>query len=272
MITTRLQGGCGNQLWQYAFGLTQARRFHTDLQIDISSYKFDPKREYNLCLFPRITEKIVVNSQTTIQEKGMPYNPSLIDSIKDGDVLNGYWQSEKYLESIEYDIRWRFQPGPLSLKQQMWFRIIFESKNPTFLTVRRTDYVGNSFHGEMSESYYWEALKIIAEKTGRPSIFVFTDDIEWCQNNLNLPWPFQIAGTYDRTVKGHLGREDADLFLMSLCRNAVMANSSFSWWGAWLGDNLRKGNNGVVVAPKTWFGPTAHEDVRDIVPDRWLTI
>ena len=269
-IITRLQGGTGNQLFQYAFGLAQARRLNTDLQIDISSFKNDPMREYTLGLFPRIAEPVVEGSITTVGESGMPYNQALVDSIKNGDVLNGYWQTEKYFTDVEWELREKFQPKPLTNAQRVFQAKIFRAKNPTFLTVRRTDYIGNAFHGEMSESYYWEALQLISIQIGAvPEIFVFSDEPDWCQEHLNLPWPFFVAGTYDRTVKGHIGREDADLYLMSLCKNAVMANSSFSFWGAWLGPDK---TGGTIVAPKQWFGPRSNEDSRDIVPERWIKI
>ena len=272
MITTRLQGGTGNQLFQYAMGLSQARCLGAELQIDISSFRNDRMREYTLGLFPRITEKVVEDSVTTVGESGMPYNQALVDSIKDGDILNGFWQCEKYFVNIAKELREKFQPKPLTWEQLSWAKEINGSCNPTFLTIRRTDYVGNTFHGELPIAYYEEALKVIAEKTGDPDLFVFTDDIPWCLENLRLPYDFQVAGTYDRTVKGHIGREDADLYLMSLCKNAAMANSSFSWFGAWLGDAARKNNGGVVVAPKQWFGPRSNEDPRDIIPNRWTKI
>jgi hypothetical protein len=271
-ITTKLQGGTGNTLFQYAMGLSQARRLKTDLQIDISSFKNDPMREYTLGLFPRITEPTVENSITTIGESGMPYNQALVDQIKDGDVLNGFWQTEQYFADIEWELREKFEPKALTTAQRIWQHRIFTAENPTFVTIRRTDYIGNTFHGELPQKYYWDALEFIAHKTDLPTIFVFTDDTEWCQEHLNLPWPFFVAGTYDRTVKGHIGREDADLYLMSLCKNAVMANSTFSWWGAWLGMPQRKESKGVVVAPKQWFGPSSKEDPRDIVPLEWYII
>lgn len=260
-------------MFQYAMGMTQALRLNTELQLDIGKFQTDRVREYNLCLFPRITNKLVENQIITVHEAGMPYNESVIMTIKDGDVIDGYWQSEKYFNfSLGYaahELRLKFQPKPLDIPHRKWFNKIVTSKNPTFLTVRRTDYVNSAYHGELPESYYWEALKVIADKTGQPDIFVFSDDPDWCQEHLNLPWPFFVAGTYDRTTKGHLGREDAELFLMSMCKNAVLANSTFSWWGAFLGDHRREG---VVIAPKNWFGPECNEDSRDIVPERWIKI
>lgn len=272
MITTKLQGGTGNQMFQFAMGLAQARRLKSGLRLDIGGFHHDQMREYTLSLFPRINRFARANISevpVTVHESGMPYNQSLVDSIEIGDSLKGYWQTEKYFEKIVYEVIWYFEPSPLTPDQREWCHAIMNSENPTFLTIRRTDYVGNTFHGELSIDYYKEALKIITDKTGTPDIFVFTDDIIWCQNYLVLPHSFQIAGTYDRTVKGHIGREDADLYLMSKCKNAVMANSSFSWWGAYLGADK---NGGTIVAPKQWFGPTSNEDARDIVPDRWTTI
>ena len=78
-----------------------------------------------------------------------------------------------------------------------------------------------------------------------------------------------IAGNFDRTVEHHLGREDAELYLMRLCRHAIMANSSYSWWGGWLGADIKAG---MVIAPKNWFGPAFKEDPRDIVPGRWIRL
>lgn len=276
MITVKLQGGCGNQMFQFAMGLAQAVRLNCDLQFDTSSFQHDRMREYSLCLFPRIQDiygeqKFFVAD--IVKENGMPYNEKIVEGIKRNSHLTGWWQTEKYFQSIEYLIRWYFQSAPLTPAHRKYFELIMNSENPTFLTVRRTDYVGNAFHGELPVEYYQNALAFVEHKTKtKPDIFVFSDEPEWCYENLKLGSSFIVAGTYDRTVKGHLGREDADLFLMSLCKNAVMANSSFSWWGAYLGDSVRWSRGGIVVAPKQWFGPASNEDARDIVPIRWYQV
>jgi hypothetical protein len=260
-------------------GLCHARRLKTDLRLDVGKYKRDSMREYSLGFFPRIQcqFQLVEDVPYTISESSMLYSHNLAESIKDGDVINGYYQTEKYFRhgvvSVKWELRTLFEPRALSPDHRRWFKRIFESQNPTFLTIRRTDYVGNTFHGEMTNDYYREALAQICDRTGWiPQVFVFSDEPEWCRENLQLQYPFEIAGTFDRTVKGHLGREDGDLYLMSMCKNAVMANSTFSWWGAWLGDSLRKTNGGFVIGPKKWFGSTSNEDPRDIIPERWIKI
>jgi hypothetical protein len=117
--------------------------------------------------------------------------------------------------------------------------------------------------------YYREAAALIAARVPDPVFFIFSDDPEWCEANFKLPYHTTIAGNFDRTVEHHLGREDADLCLMRLCGHAIMANSSYSWWGAWLGADIK---GGIVIAPKSWVGPASKDDPRDIVPGRWVRL
>jgi hypothetical protein len=117
--------------------------------------------------------------------------------------------------------------------------------------------------------YYREAAALVAAKVPDPTFFVFSDDPEWCEANFRLPYQTRIAGNFDRTEGHRLGRDDADLFLMRLCGHAIMANGSFSWWGAWLGADIK---GGMVIAPKSWFGPACKDDPRDIVPGRWIRL
>jgi hypothetical protein len=138
-----------------------------------------------------------------------------------------------------------------------------------FVTVRRTDYVGNPHHVVLPMDYYRQAAALIATKVSDPEFFVFSDEPEWCEANFKLPYRTTIAGNFDRTIEQHLGREDAELYLMRLCGHAIMANSSYSWWGGWLGADI---TGGIVIAPKTWVGPAFKEDPRDIVPGRWIRL
>jgi hypothetical protein len=271
MITTILQGGLGNQMFQFAMGYAQSVRFGCPLVLNRYGFQSDRMREYSLDFFPRIALRkpaIFVSDyeqNPTVHENGMPYNQSLVESIEPGDVLKGYWQTEDYFANTMIDMRWFFEPRPLPPAHHKMCQQIENADNSTFIVIRRTDYVGNAFHGELPIEYYRSALALIKN----PTVFVFSDDPMWCVNNLDLGMPFTIAGTFDRTVKGHLGREDADLHMMSKCKNAIIANSSFAWWGAYLGDENRRGR---VIAPKKWFGPASNEDPRDIVPARWIKI
>lgn len=277
-ITTKLQGGFANQMFQFAMGYHQAKLHCTELILDIGSFDGDGLRDFNLSLYPRIRAfPTVKGSKMTVHENGMPYNEKLVQSIKDGDVLQGYWQTEKYFNKVEsgwtsrWDLQEIFQPAPLTTEYLRKARIIKSTPGSTFLTVRRTDYAYKPYHGLMSQDYYREAIKILKRINREISIFVFSDEPEWCKKELDLGQDFQVFGTFpeNRTVKGHLGREDAELYLMSLCENAILANSSFSWWGAYLGEPESK--LGTIIGPKQWFG-TAPEDPRDIIPDRWIKI
>jgi hypothetical protein len=118
--------------------------------------------------------------------------------------------------------------------------------------------------------YYREAAALVAARVPDPVFFVFSDDPEWCEVNFKLPYHTIAPRNLDRTVGRHLGRDDADLYLMRLCTHAIIANSSYSWWGAWLGADM---NGGIVIAPKSWFGPAYNnDDARDIVPARWTRL
>jgi hypothetical protein len=138
-----------------------------------------------------------------------------------------------------------------------------------FVHVRRTDYVGNPYHVVLPMDYYGEAAALVAAKVPNPVFFVFSDDPEWCEANFKLPYNTMIPGIYDRALQHHLGREDAEMYLMRLCGHAIIANSSFSWWGAWLGADK---NGGIVIAPKSWVGPAWKDAPTDIVPGRWIRL
>ena len=239
MITTMLQGGLGNQLFQYAFGLSQSRLLDTELILDISLLQRDSMRQYNLGLFRGVTERQAINSVATVNEKTLRYDQELADSIKDGDVLRGYWQCERYFSrdqknaSVKYLLLEKLEPKqgiPQLYYPTIERQIRAAGDRSTFLTIRRTDYVQKQdFHGVLPIEYYNKALDIIARNLGgKPEIFVFSDEPEWCKRNLDFyPYSWTVAGTYDQTTPTSLGREDLDLWLMSLCNNAVMANSSF---------------------------------------------
>src|SRR5229473_2861580 len=147
--------------------------------------------------------------------------------------------------------------------------ILDAGERSVFVHVRRTDYVGNPYHVVLPMDYYREAAALIAAKVHDPVFFIFSDDPEWCEANFKLPYHTTIAGNFDRTVEHHLGREDAELYLMRQCGHAIMANSSYSWWGAWLGADIK---GGIVIAPKSWIGPAFKDDARDIVSARWMRL
>lgn len=270
MITVHLRGGCANQLFQFATAQAAALRLHTGVRLYTAGYKTD-WRVYSLGLFRGISYGTCDTYEgSTISENRLPYDPELVKSIQDPCTLFGYFQTEKYFSETADLLRKQLVPKepPSPFAQDMERQIRRAGDNSVFLTVRRTDYVGNNFHGLLPMSYYQQAAGIIASKVSDPTFFVFSDEPDWCQIHFKLPYRTVVAGNFDRTVKPHLGREDSELYLMSLCRHAVMANSSYSWWGAWLNPETDR----VVIAPKNWFGSESTEDPRDIVPERWLKI
>jgi len=274
-VTSYLMCGCANQIFQYAAGLALARQLGVDLKLDVSWYETatpDPPRRYSLGLFKGVDARVVHGLWgRIIREEGHPYKPALFENAPRKCSLVGYWQCERYFLGLRDELRERLLPRePLPARSIAAERAILDAgERSVFVHVRRTDYVGNPYHPTLPMDYYREAAALIAAKVRDPAFFIFSDDPEWCEANFKLPYQTMFAGNFDRTVEHHLGREDAELYLMRLSSHAIMANSSFSWWGAWLGADIK---GGIVIAPKIWFGPAAKYDPRDIVPARWIRL
>ena len=194
------------------------------------------------------------------RERGLAYN-RWIETAADGLYLHGYWQSERYFGHIADDIRRDFSIAPesdaanIEMSQQI-------AQTPSIsLHVRRGDYLTLDAHTLCSQAYYQAALAVVAEGLSDPTVFVFSDDPDWARANLPL--------TQRKVVVDLNGAETdyKDLRLMSLCQHNVIANSSFSWWAAWLNQNPTK----RVAAPALWF---ANPKLRnpDILPDGWHAI
>lgn len=193
-------------------------------------------------------------------------DPFLFDEEKlkaNGSKLYfGYWQNQRYFIDIEEEIKSSFQfKNELSEKNETYLHSIRQS-NSISVHIRRGDYIGHeSLGGLCSLEYYQNAIAIIQAKIESASFFIFSDDMEWCKNNLLLP-----ANT--TFVEGNKGQNSyVDMQLMSNCKHNVIANSSFSWWGAWLNQNLEK----IVIAPGKWINDDNYND-SDIIPKAWLKI
>ena len=275
-VSVHLRGGCGNQIFQYATGLSLARRLGVALHLDITWYdtpeEHEANRLYSLGLFKGVDSPVIrCLPGRIIREESHTYNPAQFEKAPRKCSLVGFWQCERYFFDLRDELRERLLPRePLSQQSLATQReILHAGRRAVFITVRRTDYVGNPFHLVLPMDYYREAAAFIAARVSDPVFFVFTDEPEWCEANFVLPYRTMIAGNFDRTLDNHLGREDAELYLMRLCGNAIVANSSYSWWGAWLGADR---NGGIVIAPKSWVGPASKCDTRDIVPSRWIRL
>ena len=275
-VTSSLKGGCGNQIFQYAAGLALARRLGVDLRLNISWYdtprEHEANRPYALGLFKEVDSPLVRSLPgRIIREHTHPYNPALLQDAPRKCSLIGFWQCEKYFFNLREELQRRLMPKVAlppfhcALERQ----IADAGNRSAFLHIRRTDNVGSLNHGLVPMEYYGEAAAIVAARVHDPVFFIFSDEPEWCSTNLHLPYRMIIAEDSSEKAEGPFGREDAVLWLMGRCSHAITANSSFSWWGAWMGADA---NGGLVIAPKSWVGPASTCDPRDIVPTRWVRL
>jgi hypothetical protein len=210
-----------------------------------------------------LKKKIFHTYQTHIIEKNYNFDPDILN-LKNNVYLDGYWQSDKYFSDIETIIRndFSFRDEPTETNRRMLDHI--SSCESVSVHIRRGDYVtlpeANAFHGLCSLSYYQSAVGLLAGQLEKPVFFVFSDDIAWAKENLTFGFKAHFMD--------HNGPErgDEDLRLMSACHHHIIANSSFSWWGAWLCANPEK----IVCAPRKWFNKDI--DTPDNLPASWLKL
>jgi hypothetical protein len=259
MIIVKIQGGLGNQMFQYAAGLSLSIERGDKLILDLSSYAYDHKRRFQLHGFPSVKSRIesgevgIFDPSKYRGERVLRVGDDFRTfSFPHGNIyLDGYWQSERFFLTHADFIRSDFFLPDTDIPSVI--------RDMVSVHVRRTDYlVSNGYHPVLPTSYYDEAITTIGDGK-RP--FVFSDDIEWCKTGLRAHHFANAEFSVD-------GDEFRDLTLMSSAAHNIIANSSFSWWGAWL--NQTPGRR--VVAPKTWFGQVSGFDTTNIVPGGWLTI
>ena len=297
MIIARVRGGLGNQLFQYAAAKALAVQHNTQLKLDLYYFTKHPYRTFDLDKF-KLPLEIAARSEVHrftgsnpliryINKREnylhcpkvavQPHYHYYEDFFKlPGHIyLSGYWQSEKYFTPVRDSMRQWVEPRePLDPKSQELASEMTRCESVS-LHVRRGDYNAatyNSFFGGLTESYYKRAVTRILQEVPDARFFVFSDDIEWCKNNLPIP-----DALYADHNKGHDSYKD--LYLMSCCRHNIIANSSFSWWGAWLNKNPDK----KVIAPARWFQkeyvdgrmvvyPCRIYNVKDLIPPAWIKI
>lgn len=255
MIISKIQGGLGNQMFQYAYGRNLSNKYNTEFILDSRFYDYQDKREFSLNKFPNtiLNTKLSVNSQIHTIVDDFNYR-ELPNPIGFNYYLDGYWQSEKFFNESADLIRDDFKPSEETISKLIKTPLV--DTNTVSLHIRRTDYVtSNGYHPVQSMEYYNNAIDSIGDYD---NIFIFSDDLNWCKENLNFKNMIFIDGFTDIE----------DLHLMSMCKHNIIANSSFSWWGAWLNTNLDK----KVIAPSNWFGEQANLNTSDIIPDSWIKI
>ena len=288
MIITKLIGGLGNQMFQYAAGRQLAYKLGVELKLDILDFDHYKLRKYELDVF-NIQENFATAEEIadlTILKRNIierfisrllhkPYRPlptyikesfnSEIMNMYDGVYLDGYWQSEKYFADIIEIIREEFiitttQEG---LNRKLADQI--KSCNSVSLHIRRGDYVSNpetnKAHGICDIDYYLHCIEHLTKTVEHPHFFAFSDDIEWVRQNLKIPYPITFIENNGQD------KSYEDLRLMSQCKHHIIANSSFSWWGAWLNPNEDK----IVFAPRKWFA-NKDANIQDRIPNQWIII
>jgi hypothetical protein len=293
MIIVRMMGGLANQMFQYAAGRNLAEKHGTDLYLDLREYDDQPKentpRHYDLGCFPilasaagakelamiagdgegahfknKLFKRVRLDeSVARIDEK----SPSLqANVLRAGDnvYLVGYWQNQEYFYDIRDKLINEFTPKNAPNKKSQEVLDCIKQSNSVSIHVRRGDYVSNPnakiFHGLATVDYYMACAKYLKSKDKNITFFVFSDDLEWCKNNLDLG---KESIFVDANSDG--GHDYEDMRLMSHCKHNIIANSSFSWWGAWLNTNPSK----IVCAPKTWFLDYKANQETEIVPSDW---
>ena len=277
MITTRLPGRLGNQMFQYAAARGLAARLGTSVALDARLARARDEgvltRVFDL---PVVSADILpplkadaplryaawrLASPRFHRENGLGYN-STIESFADGSYLHGYWQSERYFAHIAPEIRRDFTFPPFSSPQNAEMATRIGEGLAIALPVRRGDYLSLGAHTLCDQAYYDAALaRILDGLDGTPTVYVFSDDPDWVKDNLPLPCTRVVID-----INGS-DTDYEDMRLMSLCDHNIIGNSSFSWWGAWLNANPGK----RVAGPARWFGDPKLVNP-DILPDRWLKI
>jgi hypothetical protein len=296
MILVRLWGGLGNQMFQYATAKALALRLNTNLKIDLSLLEnqikgpLEPQREFDLRVFniePELASTNEVNfynpkansiinklyakwlnlrfPNRTYIEKYYHFDRQL-NLLKDNTCIVGNWQSPKYFQGFENEIRSEltFREGILIESKELAAEIM--ESNSVCINVRRSDYLT---HPEYSKilgfrglEYLQPAIEKIKCLTGNPSFFIFSDDIKWCNEVLQ---PIIGGKVIDHNHKGW--KFGNYLHLMSLCKHQIIPNSTFGWWAAWLNQNPEK----IVIAPKIWYQDKSF-DTKDLCPENWIRL
>lgn len=288
-VVVGLVGGLGNQMFQYAAARAVALRSGTPLRLDVSWFPTVSDRHFALAPFRIAADTLAPepppppwrqlaqrlcrrlhrrcggtrHGRPVFLEKSFHFDPDVL-ALRAPVRLDGYFQCEKYFADVAETIRadFRLTDPPPPQTQAVLDRI--QASDAICLHIRRGDYVSNAqtnaYHGVCSLDYYRRGLEIVRDGLAQPHCFVFSDDPAWVRDNLHLDLPMTVVDIHGPDVAHE------DMRLMSACRNFVTANSSFSWWGAWLGAHPEK----RVVSPKQWF--QGGGDTRDLIPARWVQL
>jgi len=281
-------------MFQYAAGRRLAHTLGVELKLDIAAFANCKLRTYSLGNFniqenfasseevaaltvgkggfvervlTRLLGRRAELAATYIKQKHFHFDPDILN-LPDGVYLHGYWQSEKYFADIAGIIRREFTVKSPQSGRDEELAAQMASSESVSLHIRRGDYLSNPntnrVHGVCDMDYYNHCVECLTEKVKNPHFFIFSDDPEWAHDNLKLP--------YASTIIDHNGvkKDWEDLRLMTQCKHHIIANSSFSWWGAWLNSRRDK----IVFAPRQWFSEEeqASRKMGDLLPAAWIKL
>ena len=251
-------GRFGNQMFQYAALKGIARKNNYDFCIPSGPKTemnfYDEENQHKLFIAFEMPDANVADnfSGAYLQESMCKFDKKLFENCQDNINLYGFFQTEKYFKHIEDEIKKDF-----TFKRD-WLepcKESFDGKEYIGLHIRRTDYVQKqNFHPLCTLDYYERALKELPDIP----VIIVSDDPEWCKN--------QKLFESDRFSISDSNSNIIDMCILSLCKYHIIANSSFSWWGAWLAESQK------VIAPKIWYGPASDNDDSDIIPNKWRRI
>ncbi len=295
MIIVKLEGGLGNQMFQLAIGRILAEKNQTSLTFDQTFFNNNKKREghtprnYELKIFKgsypfageeeilnfhrlskinRIKKKLGLNYPKTFRESSFEFSTRVL-SLKAPIYLRGFFQSYKYFKGYEELIKNIFVFPQNRLEEKNLVLLNHIRNNQTLgIHIRRGDYVQDKsiqkYHGNLTSEYYLKAISTVVSKIPGLTLILFSDDTQWVKKefqNLDYPKIFVDYNTNENSWK--------DMYLMSCCKHQIIANSSFSWWAAWLNENPAK----MIIAPKKWFEKSEKDmNTKDLIPPQWFRI
>lgn len=287
MIIVKILGGLGNQMFQYAYAKALQQKGY-DVKLDISEYEtyklhggyqldkyaidiklannIEVGKFYKSDFLSQVLYRLNFMSKNVNYVESLVYDEGLL-KLEDNSLIEGYFQSEKFFLEIREELLVAFSiKNTLSNYTNKIKNKINLTKNSCSLHIRRGDYVSNSdankVHGTCDLDYYKNAMQKIENFIGTVSYFIFSDDIVWVKENLKIS-----NAIYIENLESRIPHED--IYLMSLCQHNIIANSSFSWWGAWLNQHDEK----IVIAPKRWFADKElFKQSDDIVCKSWIKL
>ncbi len=293
MVIAQLVGGLANQMVIYAAARSLAEHLHVELKLDITQLDKDNSRNYALhhlgitaalatqeeinkvlrksqfWLINKIQKKVHKfykgNALGVYQDPPVKFDPNFF-ALKDNTYIKGTYISKSYFESIASILKQEFQiKSPLSPQTERLLKIM-ASQNSISIHVRRGDYADNGktqqVHGLLSLDFYKKAIQYCDERMQAPVYYVFSDDVSWVKKNLDINGSIYFI---DHT---NADRAYEDVLMMSQCKHNIIANSGFSFWGAWLNANKEK----LVIAPEQWFADKALNKQFDLLPEEWVKL